>query len=450
MATSWHMPGTRVSSWRLYVNELIATEISSFARYFKRLIQWSPRSVDSGILFSAIDCPEKLVARDESEIFRSELSDRQHSVILINGNFNHDYDIEATLGRIRTRLSRHDRIAVVLYNPYFRFLYRLANSLGLREGAQPDTFLTRTDLGNIAQLAGFEVVRLRPAVYIPWRLFGLGNVLNRLFVAVPVVRWLGLVTVAILRPKLPDSRLPSLSIIIPARNEKGNIENALKRMPEFGGAKLEVIFVEGHSSDGTWEEIERVVERYKDKYQLSAFRQTGKGKNDAVRLGFQKARHDIVTILDADLTMPPELLERFYYAYQTGLADFVNGSRLVYPMEGQAMRFLNRLGNIFFAKALSVVLGTRLGDSLCGTKLLNRQDYLRICQWRSDFGDFDPFGDFELLFPAAVLGLGVIDIPVRYRDRVYGSTNIRRFYHGWMLLKMTWIGLKRITLGRVK
>jgi glycosyltransferase involved in cell wall biosynthesis len=175
--------------------------------------------------------------------------------------------------------------------------------------------------------------------------------------------------------------------------------------------------------------------------------QTGKGKSDAVRLGFSKARNDIVTILDADLTMPPEMLERFYDAYCEGLADFVNGSRLTYPMEGNAMRFLNRLGNIFFAKALSFVLGVRLGDSLCGTKLLTRRDYERMCQWRNDFGDFDPFGDFELLFPAATLGLGIIDVPVRYRDRVYGSTNIRRFYHGWILLKMTWTGFYRIRLG---
>ena len=145
--------------------------------------------------------------------------------------------------------------------------------------------------------------------------------------------------------------------------------------------------------------------------------------------------------------MPPELLGRFYDAWCRGLGDFVNGNRLVYPMEGAAMKFLNWLGNVFFAKALSSVLGARLGDSLCGTKMVTKADYERFCAWRKDFGEFDPFGDFELLFPAALLGLGIIDIPIRYRDRVYGSTNIRRFYHGWMLLKMTAIGFFRLKLG---
>ena len=151
--------------------------------------------------------------------------------------------------------------------------------------------------------------------------------------------------------------------------------------------------------------------------------------------------------MDADLTMPPELLPRFYNAYVEGHADFINGSRLLYPMEGEAMRFLNRLGNAFFAKALSFVLNSRLGDSLCGTKLVSSLDYKRFIKWRGEFGDFDPFGDFELLFPAAQLGLGIINIPVRYRARVYGSTNIRRFRDGWILLRMTTLGFFKIKVG---
>lgn len=219
------------------------------------------------------------------------------------------------------------------------------------------------------------------------------------------------------------------------------------RMPPLG-AEQEIIFVEGHSSDGTWEEIERVVAKYGGQRRLKALRQTGKGKGDAVRLGFSHATGDLLTILDADLTMPPELLVRFYDAYCRGLADFINGTRLVYPMEGSAMRFLNHLGNVFFAKSLSLVLGISLGDSLCGTKLMARHDYARMVAWRRDFGDFDPFGDFELLFPAAVLGLGVLDVPIRYRARTYGTTSISRFRHGWMLLSMTLIGFFRISTGR--
>jgi hypothetical protein len=146
--------------------------------------------------------------------------------------------------------------------------------------------------------------------------------------------------------------------------------------------------------------------------------------------------------------MPPELLGRFYKAYIDGYGDFINGSRLVYPMEGEAMKFLNRLGNIFFARALSWGLDMKIGDSLCGTKLVARHDYRRMIKWREDFGEFDPFGDFELLFPAAVLGLGCVDIPIRYLERTYGSTNISRFKHGLILLRMTLIGFYRIKLMR--
>jgi glycosyltransferase involved in cell wall biosynthesis len=256
------------------------------------------------------------------------------------------------------------------------------------------------------------------------------------------------VAVVVLRPIVPERGKPSLTVVIPARNEKGNIEDAIIRLPDLGGARLEVIFVEGHSNDGTWEEIERVVAKYSGHLEVKAFRQTGRGKNDAVRLGFSEASGDLLTILDADLTMPPELLSRFYQAWCAGHADFVNGSRLVYPMEGNAMRFLNRLGNMFFAKALSFVLGTRLGDSLCGTKLLARHDHQRVVAWRKDFGDFDPFGDFELLFGASILGLGAIDVPIAYRARTYGSTNISRFRHGWQLLRMTAIGLFRVRMGK--
>jgi glycosyltransferase involved in cell wall biosynthesis len=265
---------------------------------------------------------------------------------------------------------------------------------------------------------------------------------------IPILRWLGLAAVITLRPLIPEeSERPSISVIIPARNERGNIEDAVRRMPDLG-AETEIIFVEGHSRDGTWEEIERVAAKYGGQRRLKALRQTGRGKGDAVRLGFAHATGDLLTILDADLTMPPELLGRFYEAYHSGIAEFVNGTRLVYPMEGEAMRFLNHLANVFFAKSLSLVLGVKLGDSLCGTKLLARHDYERMVAWREHFGDFDPFGDFELLFPAAVLGLGVRDIPIRYRARTYGTTNISRFRHGVMLLRMTLLGLFRISTGR--
>ncbi len=434
-----------VANWRSYINALIAAEISQLTRYCSSVIHLSPRTSDTGALLAAIDCSEKIVCGSVEELATMKFP--ESVAILLNGTFNHHHDIEGLLGKIDRALPRSARVVAVAYNPYLRGLYKLANYLGIRSGEEPSTFVTTTDLNNIARLSGFEVVRSRAVGFLPWHLGGVGSVINSVFSVLPIINWFSLASVITMRPLKALMQKPTITVVIPARNEKGNIEAALQRMPDFGAA-LEVIFVEGHSTDGTWEEIQRVAAEYKDRFNIQCFQQTGKGKADAVRLGFSHATSDLLTILDADLTMPPELLVRFYDAWERGFGDFINGNRLVYPMEGAAMKFLNWLGNVFFAKALSTVLGTKLGDSLCGTKLLSKADYERFIAWRKDFGDFDPFGDFELIFPAAILGLGIIDIPIRYRDRVYGSTNIRRFYHGWMLLRMTMIGFFRVKLGQ--
>lgn len=419
-----------------YRRRVTAAEISSFARYCDRVVQTGVVDGDDGAVLEAIDAPEKSVAA-ELPSMTGERTTR--SVVLLNGTLNYHLDIEALLRSMKETLSRTSRVAVVAYNPYFRFLYRF------KPGEVPKTFLTRTALENLARLTGFEIVRIRPAVYLPWYVPLLSALVNRVMPALPLLRWLGLVNVIVLRPVIADERRPSLSVIIPARNERGNIAAAIERLPDLG-TDVEVVFVEGHSSDGTWEEIERVAA---GNPKIRALQQQGRGKNDAVRLGFSEARGELLTILDADLTMPPEKLGSFYDAYVAGRADFVNGSRLVYPMEGEAMRFLNHLANIFFAKALSGVLDMRIGDSLCGTKLVAKHDYERFVRWREAFGDFDPFGDFELLFPAAVLGIGSIDVPVHYRARTYGTTQIRRFRDGFRLLRMVATGLFDIKMGRL-
>ena len=438
---------TKTPIWKKYINRLLAHELSTMTRFYDKTIQWLPRNEESGILLQELECPEKSLVREDQSFPDLSAESERRTAVLLNGTINHHFDIQDLLMQLAPSLSRSSRVLMVIYNPYLGWLYRLANRLGLRSGEVPTTFVTKVDLDNIAQISGYTIVRRRLAVFFPWKLFGLGDAINRFAACIPVLRWLGLVYLAVLRPNVAASEVrPSLSLVIPARNERGNIENAMKRMPDLG-CDLEVIFVEGHSKDGTWEEIQRVKEQYGGRFDIKVMQQTGKGKNDAVRLGFSQARGDLLTILDADLTMPPELLLRFYQAYCDGHADFINGSRLVYPMEGEAMRFLNRLANTFFAKALSWVLDVRLGDSLCGTKLVSRHDYRRFVEWRHRFGDFDPFGDFELLFPAAELALGITDVPIRYRNRTYGSTNISRFSHGFMLLKMTLIGFLRIKLG---
>ena len=266
--------------------------------------------------------------------------------------------------------------------------------------------------------------------YVPllsWALNHLGNLpgFNALCVSQYVV--------ARLRPRQQPEAL-SATILIPCRNERGNIRDAIERLPTFGSAQ-EILFVDGHSSDGTQEEIEATIKAFPDK-NIRLIHQQGKGKGDAVRLGFAQAKGDVLMILDADLTVPPEDLPKFHEAVATGKAEFVNGSRLVYPLESEAMRTLNMIANKAFALAFSWLLGQRLKDTLCGTKVLRRSHYEAISRNRAYFGDFDPFGDFDLLFGASKLNLKILEIPVRYRNRNYGETKIDRFRHGFLLLRM--------------
>ncbi len=430
-------------TWRRYTYGLVAKEVGASARHFDYVRDCSPPAPPNPLLFELIAAE---VENRPSAAHTAEGTARRTAFVL-NGTLNYSNDIEALLREIGRSMSRHDRVFAVVYSSYLEWLYRIAGRLGLRHAAVPTTFLTLSALRSLAQLAGFELVRYRPVAHSPWRLLGLGSLVNWILPALPFVRRLSIAGVITLRPVRPSETRPSLSVVIPARNERGNIAAALERLPSFG-ADVEVIFVEGHSTDGTWDEIERVRASYDGPVRIRALQQSGSGKVDAVRLGFSAASGDLLTILDADLTMPPELLPQFYDAYCRGFGDFINGNRLLYQMEGDAMRFLNRLGNVCFAKTLSYVLDAPIGDSLCGTKLIARADWERCRAWREEFGDFDPFGDFELLFPAAALGFGIVNVPIRYRDRTYGTTNISRFRHGLMLLRMSMIGFFRIRLGR--
>jgi glycosyltransferase involved in cell wall biosynthesis len=295
---------------------------------------------------------------------------------------------------------------------------------------------------NLLELAGWEVIEKSTEQICPLNIPLLAPIMNRIFVRLPLFKHLGVTLMLIARPR-QRTRLDSAttcSVIVPARNEAGNIRPALERIPLLG-AWTEVIFVEGNSTDDTWATIEREIAAYRGPLRVRAIKQPGKGKWDAVRAGFAVATGEVLVIQDADLTAPPEDLPKFFAAICDGSAEFANGSRLVYPMEKQAMQFLNFFGNKFFALSLSYVLGQPIKDSLCGTKMLLKSDYERIMERIKPLGDFDPFGDFNLLFGASLLNLKIRDIPVRYKDRTYGQTNISRFKHGWLLIKMTAFGL---------
>jgi SAM-dependent methyltransferase len=376
----------------------------------------------------------------------------------ITGKFDHivlDYltgylgDIQATLQNLQASAHERTRLHITTLNTLWLAPLKVAVGLGAVMPQAPSNWLSHHDLFNLLELSGWEVVSFERVQLFPFDWPLVAPLLNNISVRVPGLRHLGITLWITARPRrrCPVDGDISCSVIVPARNESGNIRPALERIPVLG-RRTEIIFVEGNSRDDTWDVIQREVAAYRGPHLVSALKQPGKGKWDAVRTGFAAARGDVLVIQDADLTAPPEELAKFYEALTAGAAEFVNGSRLVYPMEARAMRFLNLLGNKFFALALSYVLGQPVKDSLCGTKMILRADYERLLRRIAVLGDFDPFGDFNLLFGATLLDLRIRDLPVRYKDRTYGETNISRFSHGWLLLRMTWFALWRLKFHR--
>ena len=352
-------------------------------------------------------------------------------------------DCETTLRHLHRVIGPHTRIVIAYFAPIWEPLLEAAERFGEKMPQTKQNWLSTEDIENLLGLAGFESIVRDWRQLVPRRLLGLGPLINGTLATLPGIRRLCMRTYLVARaaPK-PAARPLSATVVIPCRNERGNIEPAVQRLPRFAD-DLEIIFVEGHSRDGTMDEIRRVIAAY-PQYDIKGFVQGGKGKGDAVRKGFAAARGDVLIILDADLTVPPEWIPRFYEALQSGRAEFANGTRLVYPMEAQAMRFLNMIGNRAFSILFTWLLNQRFTDTLCGTKVLSRAHYQQIAANRAYFGDFDPFGDFDLIFGAVKLNLKVAEVPVRYAARTYGSTQISRWSHGWLLLRMVAFAFRKL------
>jgi len=351
-------------------------------------------------------------------------------------------DVQAVFERLRTAAHPGTRLVVSFFNNVWRPLLNAGEKLGLKAPTPLQNWLSADDVRNLLHLAGWEVVKTETRILWPVGTPLFEQLLNRWLA--PILSPLCLTVIVVARPK-PQLTTPQhcrCSVVIPARNEAGNIEPVVQRTPEMG-LGTELIFVEGHSTDNTWDEIQRVAKQFPHR-NIKTLKQQGQGKGGAVREGFAAATGDLLFILDADLTMPPEELPKFYEVARTGTAEFVNGVRLVYPMEKEAMQFLNMLANKAFGLAFSWLLGQKIKDTLCGTKVLFRSDYEKIAWNRAYFGDFDPFGDFDLIFGAARLNLRMLDLPIRYRARSYGETNIKRWRHGWLLLRMVLFAARRL------
>ena len=359
-------------------------------------------------------------------------------------------DIYLALRQFRTWSVPETRLITVSYNRFWTPVLWLAELLGFKSKVRNENYIPWREVDNLLRQSGYEVVKHADGILVPFYIPVLSNFINRFLAPLPVIRAFALVRLSVSRPvELVREDEPSVSVIIPARNEAGNIKPILERLPRFT-PRLEVIFVEGNSADHTWEQILACVrdEGLIEGLSVKAFQQSGVGKGDAVRMGFAEAQGDILAILDADISVPPEELPRFVELVATNFCDLANGSRLVYPMERQAMRFLNLVGNWLFGIVFSFLIGQQVRDTLCGTKVLKRDLYQSIANNREQLGTLDPFGDFDLLLGAAKLNQKITDVPVHYCERTYGSTNISRFRHGMLLVNMTFLAALQLKFVR--
>ncbi len=438
-----------------------ATYYNDDLRYMRFLIPENARVLDlgcgTGRLLSAlkplhgvgVDFSPSMVAEarrlhPECEFFVGDI-ERPEELEQVEGQFDYIIlsdtigaldDIEDALRLLHRFCMPQTRIVIAYYSSYWGALVDLATKGGWRMPQPPQNLLSKTDFLNLLDLADFEPIRMEWRQLVPFGLYGLERLINRFIAPLPILRNFCLRSYIVVRSRLARVE-PALStsIVIPCRNEAGNIARAIDEMPRFGRAQ-EIIFVEGNSKDATYDECLRIQQKYAGQWDIKVLKQDGKGKGDAVRKGFAQASGDIVMILDADLTVPPMAVRKFYEAIASGKGEFVNGTRLVYPMENEAMRFLNHIANRIFALIFSYLLNQRFTDTLCGTKVLLKKDYERIARSRSYFGDFDPFGDFDLIFGATKQNLRIIEVPVHYKARTYGETQISRFRDGWLLIRM--------------
>ena len=402
-----------------------------------------------------IDISGEMIRRAESRFAHLEFHQMDAENITLTETFEYIVisdtlglleDIQQAFKELCKVITPESRIIINYHNFFWLPVLSLAEKLHLKMPQPRLNWLNREDVSGLLRLEGFDIIRTGRRFLCPKYIPVLSWFINKYVAFLPLFNQLcftGHITARMGVCTPQDNDLYSVTVVIPARNEKGNIEDAVRRTPAMG-KHTEIIFVEGNSTDDTLEEIKRVCAAYSDLRDLSYYVQPGKGKGDAVRKGFANAKGDILMILDADLTVAPEDLPKFYNAITTGKGEYINGTRLVYPMEKEAMRGLNLLGNKFFSMMFTWLLGQRMKDTLCGTKVLSRKNYEKLIANRSYFGDFDPFGDFDLIFGAAKLNLKTIEVPIRYRARGYGDTNISRFRHGLILLRMVIYAMNKI------
>ena len=380
-----------------------------------------------------------------------KLNNQKFDYIILSNILMNEYDIQSFLEELLPLCNPKTRVVLHNCSSLWEPVLWLGERIGMRRPEPFKNWISLPDLQNLLDIAGYETVYLGYQTLMPKYIPLISSLFNTIFANIPLIEKLCLdqLIVAKIKPLPQDDSELTCSVIIPCRNEKGNVEPAVQLVPRMG-KHTQIIFVEGNSKDQTFEEIKRVAEKYKDRPGFSILydQQKGKGKGDAVRQGFAMATGDVLMIQDGDITVCPQELPKFWNAITQGKGEFINGVRLIYSMESGAMRFLNLIANKLFGIGFSWLLRHRIKDTLCGTKVIWKKDWEKIDKHRSFFGDFDPFGDFDLLFGAAKQNLKILDMPVHYKDRSYGSTQISRFKHGILLLSMSLVAFKKFKLKR--
>lgn len=392
-----------------------------------------------------MESPAKYYQRETTSFIKSGFTKQtKNRYLILNHTLSYVDDVESFINRLSKKMDNDSRVVVISFNFFWKPVLNIATYLGLRKkGPREPNWLDQNDIKNIFYLMGLEEIKRGSRFLLPLNLGLLSKIVNRFVAQVPIINYFCLTNYQIFRLVPKPVKDYSVSIIIPAKNEKENVRGLLKKIPRLS-KNIEVIFVEGHSKDNTLTAIKDEIKSYKGPIKTKLLKQNGIGKADAVNLGLSKAKNEMLIIFDADLSVYPNDLKKFYQAIKDGKAELANGSRLVYPLEGQAMQTLNIVGNKIFSLIFSYLLGQTIKDTLCGTKVLLKKNYNLILKNKGQFGNFDPFGDYNLLFGASKLNLKITDIPVRYHERKYGKTNISRFQHGLLLLKMTLIAARKL------
>ncbi len=387
------------------------------------------------------------------EDFQDLSSNEKFDYIIVSGILGWVSDVQGLLERIKQNATSDTRIIIDHYNPLWHPVVRAGEAVGLKMPEDITNWLSMEDIENFLYVCGYQVISQKFHMIFPKGIPAFSWFMNKILGNLPILRRFGIThtVVARLNRQPADQESRTCSVVITCRDEEGNIEGLVKRIPEMG-THTEIIFVEGHSQDNTIGKIKEMQIRFPEK-DIKLFKQKGIGQGDAFRLGYDLAKGDFVIWLEADLTTPPEEAVYFWNAYINGYGEYINGSRFIYKMEKHAMPLFNFLGNRFFGMLFTILLKQRFTDALCGFKGISKKNYMKIRRNIEYFGDFDPFGDFELIFGAIKNSLKVAEIPVHYRPRDYGEPKAygKSFFsflkHGWLLVRMSWIAFMKFVIG---